>query len=278
MTRHTDYGRLILPVLAGILVLMLIIGCFTCGCLDTEPEEMPVVTVTTPVNTAVSLTETVVVTQNMMENTSIQKNSSSISAPISLTTPGSAVLYTERDFPQEVKRAIGEFIQGNSSDSINSFLRWDSVRSRAGEAEAEHIREQIHGIDYAMANTTTQENLRLYYWVSGEQAKRILNDSVFSDNGYLIASSDPTVLYHTLWNTGRDKDGYLSLCVMDFRKGDHLLYVNASDREFLVPRGSSWVVTGTETDGQLSYTADSIPKYDEITQIDVRLIYLSQRM
>jgi hypothetical protein len=121
-------------------------------------------------------------------------------------------------------------------------------------------------------NTTIKENISLYIGISGEQAKRIRNDSVFSEDGYIIASYDPSIVYHRLANSGRDKDGYLTMCVIDFRRGSHLLYVNATEREFLIPYGGIWDFAREDTYEQLEFSADSVPRYGDIIPTKVRLI------
>jgi len=270
MTSRNNSGFPLLLLITGALLFILIILVLTGGCLRTEPEELdqPGLPPALIANVTAAPAETVTI----QENASEPENRSRIFLPIAITAPEKAVVYSGQDLPQEVNTDVGDFTAGKTSDTINSFLRWDSVRARTGESEAARIREQIRSIDYALFNSTLQENMRLYLWVSSEQAKRIQNDSVFSDNGYLVASYDPTIIYHKFWSTGRDRDGYLTMVVLDFRKGDHLLFVNTTDRDFLIPRGSSWEVTGINSYDQLSYTADSIPRYDDMAQTDIRLI------
>jgi hypothetical protein len=247
---------------AGTLALLLIAAAFFCGCLQVEPEELPPLTAT----------QIAEVTASPAVPAGIPENSGLISPPIDITTPKKARLYSEMDFPPEVNAAISDYTGGKTTDTINGFLRWDSVRSRTSKAEAARISGLVHAIDYAMVNTTLQEDIRLYTGISGEQVKRVRNDSAFSENGYLVASYDPSVIFHRLSNSGRDTQGYLTMCVFDFRKGDHILLVNATEREFLIPRGGTWDVTGMDTYEQLAYSADSIPRYDDIIQTKVRFI------
>ena len=196
--------------------------------------------------------------------------------PIAITNPRQTAIFTEQAFPPEVEGAVSDFAEGKTTDTINGFLRWESTRARTNQSDASRIQEQIHRIDYAVFNTTIKENISVYIGVSGEQAKRIRNDSVFSENGYIIASYDPSVVYHRLANSGRDNEGYLTMCVIDFRKGNHLLFVNATEREFLIPHGGIWDVAGEETYEQLEFSADSVPRYDDIIQTKVRLIYTKE--
>jgi hypothetical protein len=177
-----------------------------------------------------------------------------------------------QEFPQEVKAAVNDFTDGRTSGSIDNFLRWDSVRSRMNRQETARIQEQISRIDYAFYNTSIRENITVYVGLNADQARKVRNESVFSENSYLLASYDPSVVYTRLAATGRDTNGYFTLCAIDLRPGNHLLFINATEREFLLPRGGIWDVAGEDTYKELTFTADSIPRYDDIIQTNVRII------
>jgi len=247
---------------AGIITLLLFFLPLFCGCLQVEPEELPPQTAASPAE--ITGTPTVQATMDL-----------TVGAPpaIIFTSPKQAGLYTEQGFPPEVENAISDFTTGKTSDAINGFLRWESVRARTDAAGKARIQEQIHRIDYAFYNTTLKENVSVYIGITGEQAKRVRNESVFSESGYMLASSDPSVVYHKLANTERDSDGYFTMCVIDFRRGNHLLFVNATEREFLLPHGGIWDVARVDTYEELGYSIDSIPRYDDIVLTKVRLIY-----
>ena len=247
---------------AGIITLLLIVSTLFCGCLQVEPEELP----PQAVSSDAAITESPAVPASTVGNTSITPPA------IVITSPKQTRLYTEQDFPPEVKSAVNDFAAGKTTDTINGFLRWESVRAKTSQPDNVRIQEQIHNIDYAEFNTTLKENISVYVGVSGEQAKRIRNESVFSENGYIIASNDPSVVYHQLANTGRDNEGYLTMCVIDFRKGNHLLFINATEKEFLLPHGGIWDVAGEITYEKLDFSADSIPRYEDIIPTKVRLI------
>jgi hypothetical protein len=249
-------------VTAGILALLLIFPTLFCGCLDVEPEELP--PQTAPPLPSVTVSPTIPV--------NISENIRSVPPPIIITIPKQTTIFTEQGFPPEVENAVSDFAEGKTTDTINGFLRWESVRARTSKSETASIQEQVRRIDYAVFNTPIQENVSLYIGVSGEQAKRIRNESVFSEDGYIIASYDPSIVYHRLANSGRDIEGYLTMCVIDFRRGKRLLFVNATEREFLIPHGGIWDVAGEETYEQLEFSADSVPRYDDIIQTKVRLI------
>lgn len=261
MAFHEHVRSRISAVIAGIIALLLIFPLL-CGCLQVEPEELP--------PQAASPLPTITVSPTVSAN--ITENTSRLPPKISITSPKQTVIFAEQDFPPEVERAVSNFAEGRTSDTINGFLRWESVRARTDQLEKTRIQEEIRRIDYAVFNTSIQENISVYIGVSGEQAKRIRNESVFSENGYAIASYDPSVIYHQLANSGRDSEGYLTMCVIDLRRGNHLLFINATEREFLLPHGGIWDVARVDTYERLEFSADSIPRYDDIILTKVRLI------
>jgi hypothetical protein len=251
---------------AGIIALLLFSVVLTGGCLRTEPEELPPqassplpavsVSVTVPINTT--------------------ENESSPPPAVAITSPRLVRIFTEQAFPPEVNAAVSDFADGKTTDTINGFLRWESVRARTNVSEAARIREQIRRIDYALFNTTAKENISVYIGISGEQARRIRNESVYTESGYIIASYDPSVVYHRLANAGRDSEGYLTMCVVDLKRGNRILFVNATDREFILPRDGIWDVAREDRYEKLEFTADSIPRYMDIIPTKVRLIHTKE--
>jgi len=251
---------------AGIITLLLILTTLFCGCLQVEPEEIPPLTASSLVN----ITESPAVMVNITENIS------SIAPVIVLPSLKQTSLYSDQDFPLEVKKAVSDFTEGKTTNTINGFLRWESVRARTNQSDAARIQEQIHRIDYAVFNTSLRENVTVFIGINGEQAKRIRNESVFEEDGYSVASYDPSVVYHRFANNGRDNDGYLTMCVVDLRRGSHVLFVNATGREFLLPHGSIWDVAGVDTYEELEFSADSIPLYKDIIPKKIRLIHTKE--
>jgi len=246
---------------AGIIILALACFPLICGCLQVEPEELPPEATKAPVTIAESpaLTPT-------------PETTAEIPQEISITSPRMSSLISSRDFPPEVKAAVMDYASGKTTDTLNSFLRWESVRARTNRQDAERIQEQISRIDYAMYNTSLKENISLYIPLSADQARKVRNESVFSENSYILASCDPSVIYHLFAETGRDNDGYFTMCVIDFRRGSHPLWINETEREFVLPRGGIWDVAGEDTYEELTFAADSIPRYDDIMLTKVRII------
>lgn len=258
-------------VVTGVLILVLVCGVLICGCLRTEPEEL------LPQPTA-SLTKSPPLTSTFSPDESLNatENATVSSMPVNITGSNKLVTFADLDFPEDVNQAVSDLAERRTADQINGFLRWESVRARTNESDTAFIRKQIALIDYAVFNSTLPEDIRVYFGVSGEQFRRIRNESVVNEPGYIIASSDPTIIYHRVNDSGRDREGYLILCTLDLPRGDHVLVINRTEREFLVPRGRIWDVSREETFESLKFTPDSNPRYDKELLTKIRIIYTSE--
>jgi hypothetical protein len=262
MVARTPFTPGITAFTAGIITLLLILFPLFCGCLQVEPEELPPQAAVLPAE--IAGTPTIQVTMD---------SEGGKPPALSFTSPKYATLYTDQDFPPEVEQAVSDFISGQTADTINGYLRWESVRARTDAAGKARIQEQIRLINYGLYNTSLKENVSVFVGITREQAKRVRNESVFSESGYLVASSDPSVIYHRMADSGRDSDGYFTMCVIDFRKGNHVLFVNTTEREFLLPQGGIWDVAREDTYQELEYSIDSIPRYDDTVPTKVRLVF-----
>ena len=54
----------------------------------------------------------------------------------------------------------------------------------------------------------------------------------------------------------RSPDGYKNVLVLERSPGDHALYINEDEREYLLPRGMTWSVIKEENVENLSVNAD----------------------
>jgi hypothetical protein len=257
------------PMLVIAIVLLLVL--FTCGCSQVEPEELG----------PEDLSPTQIVTS--LQPTSIMPTETSAPVPIfishaviNMSRPKDPVLFTEADFPPEIIQAVTDFTDGNTTDTINGFLRWESVRAKTNRSETAVIRNRIGDIDYAISNSSAGENLILYTGISGELAKRIRNDSYYEERGYIVASYDPSVVYHQMAYGGRDKDGFVTMVVTESRKGEHLLFINETERSILLPHGSVWDLAQEEQQDVMDFSVTSFPRYQDEVLTKVRLMYMKE--
>lgn len=160
--------------------------------------------------------------------------------------------------------------------TVNGYLRWESVRARTNASEAARINGIINVIDAAIGYTSLKEDLILYCGISGDLPNRIINDSRYSEPGYVSCTFDPSMVYHTLAKSGRDKEGFVTMLVIPQKQGSHLLYVNETKREILLPHGMTWELASEEKVGSIEYILDSTPRYPDEQPEKVRLLYMKQ--
>ena len=149
--------------------------------------------------------------------------------------------------------------------------------ARANYSEATRIFFDFvtDSLDAAENASVLHDDLVLYRGISGSYIFTVINNSRYDDNAYSSTSYDPTVCLGEFG--ARTTDGYQNVLVMSLEHGDHALYVNDEAKEFLIPKGTSWVVTQIREIGNLTIQADfpltgngGIMAFYE----NVRLIYL----
>ncbi|MDD4137166.1 MAG: hypothetical protein PHT99_04630 [Methanoregula sp.] len=78
----------------------------------------------------------------------------------------------------------------------------------------------------------------------------------------------------------RSPDGYRNMLVLRRDPGDHALYINEDEREFLLPRGMVWSVEKTVNVRNLIVNAD-FPLHNRTSNTasfdQVRLIYIKEK-
>ncbi|NMB78839.1 MAG: hypothetical protein GYA23_07060 [Methanomicrobiales archaeon] len=197
------------------------------------------------------------------------------SKKITITRPRTLPVFSVPTAQPAAALAISNLSNARSAESINNYLRWESFRARTDPAEAARIKTLVRDADAAIGISTITEELVLYRVAGREQAHAILNTSRFADDGFLTCTFDPSVAYHASDKTGRDQDGYLNLLVMRQKNGDHLLYINESAREILLPRAMTWELVGAENINTLAFTLESVPRYQNDELKNIRLLYMT---
>jgi hypothetical protein len=120
----------------------------------------------------------------------------------------------------------------------------------------------------------TSEHL-LFRGISPGVAGVVMNTSRYHEPAFASTSYDISV---SLDSFGvRSPDGYRNMLVLDRDPGDHAIYINEDEREYLLPRGTDWAVTRTVNVENLTVTAD-FPLHERTTGTasfdHVRLIYI----
>jgi hypothetical protein len=133
-------------------------------------------------------------------------------------------------------------------------------------------------LDTAESLSTISADMILFRGITPGVAGIVLNSSAWNEAPFAGTSYDITVTLDQYAN--RDADGYLNVLVIPRRAGENILYINEDQREFLLPRGTSWDVVSIKTVKDISVNAD-FPLHNQSGHTarfsNVRLIYLGER-
>jgi hypothetical protein len=138
-------------------------------------------------------------------------------------------------------------------------------------------RSKEHGLDSAESQSTLRHDTLLFRGISPHVAGTVINTSEYREPAFASTSYD---ISFSLDAFGvRSPDGYRNVLVLKRQPGDHALYINEDEREYLLPRGTAWSVVMAENVENLSVNAD-FPLHDRTTGAasfdHVRLIALAE--
>lgn len=179
---------------------------------------------------------------------------------ITLTLPPAddRVPYTDRGFDEPVEAAIAWWMSPGFMDNTTEFRGYER-RTAAGKLAypEEHrifftfIQDQL---DTAEARSVLKSDRILFRGISPTVAGTVLNTTRYHEPAFASTSYDISV---SLDEFGvRSPDGYRNVLVLGRESGDHALYINEDEREYLLPRGTDWTVTRTVNVENLTVTAD----------------------
>jgi len=204
------------------------------------------------------------------------------SAELHLIRPGAADLipYTERGFDEGSTAAISWWMAPdfmNNTSEYRGYLR-QSEENRLKYPEEKQIFFNFitNSLDQAESSSTAKEDLILYRGISPGLAASVLNNSVYREPAYASTSYDITVCLDIFGP--RSADGYQNVLVLQRKAGDHLLYINEDEREFLIPRNTDWHLIKSVDIDNLTISGDFPLHLGEDTHSlqKVRLIYIRE--
>jgi hypothetical protein len=179
---------------------------------------------------------------------------------ITLTLPPAddRVPYTKRGFDQPVEAAIAWWMSPGFMDNTTEFRGYERKTPEGKRAYPEEhriffsfIQDQL---DIAEQQSVLTSDHLLFRGISPSVAGAVLNTSRYHEPAFASTSYDITL---SLDSFGvRSPDGYRNMLVLERESGDHALYINEDEREYLLPRGSDWIVTRTANVENLTVTAD----------------------
>jgi hypothetical protein len=205
------------------------------------------------------------------------------SADLVLTRPPAVDLvpYTARRFPQPTEAAIAWWMSPGFMDNTSEFRMYQ--RKTAGEKAGfpqEHriFFEFIEGrLDDAEQQSVLENEIILFRGISPGVAATVLDHAVYREPAFASTSYDITLSLDSFGP--RSPDGYRNMIVLERHPGDHALYINEDEREFLLPRGTSWHVVKAVNVENLTVQAAFPLHHRTATTASfdhVRLIYVTE--
>ena len=187
---------------------------------------------------------------------------------LTLTLPpaGDRVPYTARGFEQPVEAAIAWWMSPGFADNTTEFRGYERKTPDGKQAYPEEhrifftfIEDQL---DAAEQQSVLESDHLLFRGINPSVAGTVMNTSWYHEPAFASTSYD---ISFSLDAFGvRSPDGFRNVLVLERDAGDHALYINEDEREYLLPRGSDWIVTRAINVENLTVTAD-FPLHDRAT-------------
>lgn len=176
---------------------------------------------------------------------------------LSLPPAKDRVPYTARNFNEPVEAAIAWRMSPGFMDNTTEFRGYERKTASGKQAYPEEhrviftfIQDQL---DRAEQQSVLTSDHLLFRGISPSVAGTVLNTTRYHEPAFASTSYD---ISFSLDEFGvRSPDGYRNALVLERRSGDHALYINEDEREYLLPRGTDWTVTRTENVENLTVIA-----------------------
>lgn len=205
------------------------------------------------------------------------------SADLVLTRPPAAELvpYTSRGFSRSTEAAIAWWMSPGFMDNTSEFRMYQ--RKTAEERAAFPKEHRIFfafieaGLDDAEQQSVLINDIVLFRGISPGVGATVLDHAVYREPAFASTSYDITLSLDSFGP--RSPDGYRNMIVLERHPGDHALYINEDEREFLLPRGTTWHVVKAVNVENLTVQAD-FPLHNRTATTasfdHVRLIYVTE--
>ena len=205
------------------------------------------------------------------------------SADLVLTRPPAAVLvpYTSRGFSRSTEAAIAWWMSPGFMDNTSEFRMYQrkTAEERAAFPEEHRIFFAFieGGLDDAEQQSVLRNDIILFRGISPGVGATVLDHAVYREPAFASTSYDITLSLDSFG--ARSPDGYRNMIVLERHAGDHALYINEDEREFLLPRGITWHVVKAVNVENLTVKAD-FPLHNRTATAasfdHVRLIYVTE--
>jgi len=189
------------------------------------------------------------------------------------------ISYTARGFDEPVEAAIAWWMSPGFMDNTSEFRRYERTTAEERLAYPEEHRIFFtfieNGLDAAEQQSVLTTDQILFRGISPSFAGTVMNTSRYHEPSFASTSYDISIPLDAFGTRG--PDGYRTVMVLEREAGEHALYVNEDQREYLIPRKTEWTVTRTVNVENLTVTA-GFPLHDRSTGTasfdHVRLIYI----
>jgi hypothetical protein len=168
------------------------------------------------------------------------------------------IMYSERGFDEPVEAAIAWWMSPGFMDNTTEFRGYERKNPDGKKTYPEEHRIFFdfiqHELDIAEQQSVLKSDHVLFRGISPSVAGTVLNTSRYHEPAFASTSYD---ISFSLDAFGvRSPDGYRNVLVLERDAGDHALYINEDEREYLLPRGSDWTVTRIANVANLTVNAD----------------------
>lgn len=205
------------------------------------------------------------------------------SADLELKKPPAADLvpYTARNFSRSTEASIAWWMSPGFMDNTSEFRQYerstDEVRASYPEEHRIFFAFIRNGLDEAEERSILKNDIVLFRGIGPGLAAAVLDNAEYREPAFGSTSYDITLSLDDF--TPQSPDGYRNILVLERKAGDHALYINEDQREFLLPRRTSWHVVRAVNVENLTVTAD-FPLHHRTTMAasfdHVRLMYITE--
>ena len=204
---------------------------------------------------------------------------------ITLTRPdeNELVPYDERGFSAPEEASVAWWMCPGYGENTSEYR---SYQRKSPEKQSEYPDEQrlffnfiTYNLDSAEEASVIKSSKTVYRGIPPGLSEIVISNSEYSEPAFASTSYDISFCIDAFCTRG--EDGYKNVIIAGLKEGDHALYINEDEREFLLPRGSDWTVTKVTEVDNLTVKAD-FPLYSNAEDTDyfedTRLIYISENI
>ena len=157
------------------------------------------------------------------------------------------VPYTARNFSPASEAAVAWWMSPAFMDNTSEFRTYERSDGNKRLTYPEEHRIFFSfiedGLDQAELASVLKDRVVLFRGIGPSLAASVLNSTQYREPAFASTSYDITLSLGGF--SPRSADGYRNILVLERDAGEHAVYINEDEREFLLPRGTRWHVVKT---------------------------------